>query len=117
MVGLAEARLLGDQRPEEVHHPPGQAAYGQDGHLPSGCQFWAAEGFVVRRGQGALGHDHQNRPGRDARVEQVQETPHTGGGLAGAGRAFQEDLAFNGALDERTLVVGKRKWCHFMSER
>jgi len=37
----------------------------------------------------------------------VQETPDTSSGLAGAGRALQEDLAFYGALDERELVVGK----------
>jgi hypothetical protein len=31
-------------------------------------------------------HDHQNRPGRDASGEQVQEAPNTYGGLASAGQ-------------------------------
>jgi hypothetical protein len=112
LVGLAEARLLGNQRPEEVHHPPGQAAYGQDGHLPSGCQLWEADGFVVGGGQGALGHDYQNRPGRDAGGEQVQETPDASGGLARAGWAFEEDFALYGALDERSLMFGRGKRGH-----
>jgi hypothetical protein len=36
----------------------------------------------------------------------VQETPDASGGLAGAGRTFQEDLALDGAFDESALVVG-----------
>ena len=60
LVGLAEARLLGDQWPEEVHRLLGQAADGGDGYLPAGSHGRAAEGFVIRRGQRALGHEHQD---------------------------------------------------------
>jgi len=112
LLGLAEARILGDQRPEEVHRLLGQTADGGDGHLPAGPHGRAAEGFVVRRGQRALGHKHQDRPGADAGVEQVEKTPDPGGGLARAGRAFEEDLALDGALDERELVVGKGERGH-----
>ena len=37
----------------------------------------------------------------------MEETPDPGSGLAGAGGAFQEDFVFDGAIDERELVVGK----------
>ena len=35
----------------------------------------------------------------------MKESPDPGGGLAGAGGAFEEDFAFYGAVDERKLVV------------
>ena len=112
LIWLAEARILGDQRPEEIHRLLGQAADGGDCYLPAGPHGRAAEGFVVRRGQRALGREHQDRPGADTRVEQVEETPDTGGGLAGTGWAFQEDLVLNGALDERQLLICQRERCH-----
>jgi len=87
----------------------GQAADGGDGHLPASSHSRAAEGFAVRRGQRALGHEHQDRPCADAGVEQVEETPHTGGGLARAGWAFEEDLALYGAIDERELLICQRE--------
>nr|MBC8263508.1 hypothetical protein [Anaerolineales bacterium] len=48
-------------------------------------------------------------PGADAGVEQVEETPDPGGGLAGAGRAFQEDFALDWVVDECELVVRQDK--------
>ena len=112
LVRLADTRLLGNQWPEEVHRLLGQATDGGDCYLPAGPHGRAAEGFVVRRGQRALGHEHQDRLGADAGVEQVEETPDSSGGLARAGRAFEEDLALDGALDERKLVVGKGERGH-----
>ena len=44
----------------------------------------------------------------------MEETPDPGGGLAGAGRAFEEDFVSDGAIDERELVAGKSRKGHFM---
>jgi hypothetical protein len=70
-----------------------------------GCTLLS--GFITISASVFQTHDHQNRLAWDVGGEQVQETPDTGGGLASAGRAFQEDLALDGALDERELMVGK----------
>ncbi|MCJ7558716.1 MAG: hypothetical protein MUP90_17635, partial [Gammaproteobacteria bacterium] len=92
-----------------------------DGGLPLGVQGRAAQSLVVGGRQRALGHDHQDGPGPNAGVEQAEQAGHASGGLASAGRPFQEDLALDGTLNEGALVVRKRDSCHtggdFLSAR
>ena len=105
IIRMGKARLLGDQRPEEIDHPLGQAADGEDGHLPAGIDGRPVEGIVVGRGQRALGDDDQNAPGWDARLQQVQKTGDSGGRLPCTCGSLQEEPALNRTLDEHQLVV------------
>ena len=67
----------------------------------------AAERVVIRRGQRPLRRDHQDGTGRDASLEQTKEPGDACGGLARAGWTLEEDLALDGALDERELMIRK----------
>ena len=81
-LGMAETGVLDDQRPEEIHGALGQAADGEDGHLPTGGNAGPAQGVVVWCSQRALRHDDEDRITRDAGCKQVQEPPNGSGGLA-----------------------------------
>ena len=111
-VGMTESALLDHQRPEEINRALGQAADGRDGHLPASADGRAAQRLVVGGGQRALGHDHQNGIGWDARFDQAQEAGHGGGRLARACGSFEEELALDGPLDEGALVVSRNKFWH-----
>jgi len=106
-VGVGEAGLLGDERPEEVHHALGQPADGEDGHQAPCVHGRAAKRFVVGGRECALGDEDEDGARRDAGAEQAEQVRDGGGRFAGAGGAFEEELTLDGLCDERELRVGK----------
>ncbi len=107
-LGLGEAGLPGDQRPEQLHHPLRQPPHGGHDDRRAGCQRRIAERLPVGPDEGPLRQQHQDRVGAHAGLKQTAQAMHRGGRLAGAGGAAHEQAAAERRIGDLTLQVDQR---------